>query len=78
VKFEPEQALEAMATLLSDEGDRTRYLTLLERLASDPDFPGLEKEQTEMFGRIFKVLGQEPVTPAPVKKRARRSTGTKA
>jgi len=78
VKFEPEQALEAMATLLSDEADRTRYLTLLERLVSDPDFPGLEKEQTKMFGRIFKVLGQEPVTPASVKKGAQRTTGTKA
>jgi len=74
VQFEPERALEAMSTLLSDEGDRTRYLTLLERLSSDPDFPGLEKEQTEMFERIFEVLGERPKVPAPVKKRARRTT----
>jgi hypothetical protein len=78
VKFEPERALEAMATLLSDEGDRTRYLTLLGRLTSDPDFPGLEKEQTEMLGRILKVLGEPPGRPAPVKKRARRTTKTSA
>lgn len=78
VQFEPERALEAMSTLLSDEGDRARYLTLLERLASDPDFPGLEKEQIEMFERIFEVLGNKPKGPAPVKKRARRTTRTSA
>lgn len=76
VKFEPELALQTMADLLSDEADRVRYLTLLERLASDPDFPTLAKEQTEMFGRICQVLGQPVDKHAPVGKAARGTAKT--
>ena len=59
VAFEPERALETLAGLLPDPADRTRLLTLLERLATDPrvwkDRPA--PDQLAMLERIRTVLG---------------------
>jgi hypothetical protein len=67
VKYEPELALKTLPILLSDLDDRARYVTLLERLVSDPELPQPLSEQIEMMGRIKKVLGVQNL-PAAVSK----------
>ncbi|MDX1375195.1 MAG: DUF3141 domain-containing protein [Burkholderiales bacterium] len=58
VRYEPEQALATLPTLLADAADRDRLLTLLERLADDPRVESLghTPEQDAMLARIREVL----------------------
>jgi len=63
VRYEPEQALVTLPTLLTQEDDRKRLLTLLERLVDDPRIQGLSHtpEQEAMFARIRSVVAGRPV-----------------
>jgi hypothetical protein len=57
-RYEPEQAIGSLPTLLGDSADRRRFLTLLERLVADPRIQAAATDaQREMLVRIHKVLG---------------------
>jgi len=62
VRYEPEQALATLPVLLSSAADRSRLLTLLERLRDDPRLQGLSRspEQDAMLARIRGVLAERP------------------
>ncbi len=63
VRYEPEQALATLPTLLTREDDRKRLLELLGRLVDDPRIQGLSHtpEQEAMFARIRSVVAGRPV-----------------
>jgi len=60
VRYEPEQALATLPVLLADPADRSRLLTLLERLLADPRVEALghTPEQEAMLARIREVLAE--------------------
>jgi hypothetical protein len=60
VRYEPEQALATLPKLLADPADRSRLLTLLERLLADPRVQALAHtpEQEAMLARIREVLAE--------------------
>jgi pimeloyl-ACP methyl ester carboxylesterase len=62
VRYEPEQALATLPTLLSNAADRQRLLALLERLIDDPRVQALSHtpEQAAMLARIRGVLAERP------------------
>jgi len=62
VRYEPEQALATLPKLIADPADRSRLLTLLERLLNDPRVQSLGQtpEQRAMLARIREVLGARP------------------
>ncbi|GAB3418760.1 DUF3141 domain-containing protein [Massilia agilis] len=66
-RYEPEQALLSLPALLKDPGDRTRLLTLLDKLIADPRVQAVRpsQEQVAMLERIRSVLGARP----PVERR---------
>ncbi len=63
VRYEPEQALATLPTLLAREDDRKRLLELLGRLVDDPRIQGLSHtpEQEAMLARIRSVVAGRPV-----------------
>ena len=66
VRYEPEQALATLPTLLSNAADRSRLLVLLERLIDDPRIQELSHtpEQEAMYARIRSVLSERaPMGP---------------
>ncbi|KPK03409.1 MAG: poly(3-hydroxybutyrate) depolymerase [Betaproteobacteria bacterium SG8_39] len=66
VRYEPEQALATLPTLLSNAADRARLLTLLDRLIDDPRVQALSHapEQDAMVARIRGVLAERaPLGP---------------
>lgn len=58
-RYEPEQAIVSLPQLLADPADRTRLLTLLDKLMADHRVQAVEPtaHQLEMLGRIRGVLG---------------------
>jgi pimeloyl-ACP methyl ester carboxylesterase len=60
VRYEPEQALATLPKLLADPADRSRLLTLLERLLADARVQSLAHtpEQEAMLARIREVLAE--------------------
>jgi hypothetical protein len=64
-RYEPEQALASLPQLLSDPADRTRLLTLLDKLMADQRVLAVEPtgQQLEMLGRIRSVLNPAPAGP---------------
>jgi pimeloyl-ACP methyl ester carboxylesterase len=61
VRYEPERALETLPRLLANPADRTRLLTLFERLLADERFQSVKPtaDQIAMYGRITAVLKAE-------------------
>jgi pimeloyl-ACP methyl ester carboxylesterase len=61
-RYEPEQAILSLPRLLQDPADRTRLLTLLDKLMADPRVQADQPtgEQLEMLGRIRAVLNPDP------------------
>jgi len=57
-RYEPEQAIETLPRLLTDPGDRARFLALLDRLVADPRIlaGGITPEQRAAYERIKGVL----------------------
>jgi pimeloyl-ACP methyl ester carboxylesterase len=66
-RYEPEQAVASLPQLLSDPADRTRLLTLLDKLIADERVQAVKPSahQLEMLGRIRGVLNPR----APDKRR---------
>ncbi|HWS75487.1 MAG TPA: DUF3141 domain-containing protein, partial [Quisquiliibacterium sp.] len=66
VNFEPRMAVETLPALLSDPEDRARYLTLFERLLSDPRVQATEPtaRQREMLEKLRLELAPEALQPA--------------
>jgi hypothetical protein len=60
--YEPEQAVLSLSTLLADAADRTRLLTLFDKLIADPRVQAIEPSagQLAMLERIRAVLGVPP------------------
>ncbi len=58
-RYEPEQAIVSLAQLLSDPADRTRLLTLLDKLMADERVQAVQptEQQLDMLDRIREVLG---------------------
>ncbi|MCP3868179.1 MAG: DUF3141 domain-containing protein [Gammaproteobacteria bacterium] len=67
VKYEPELALQSMPTLLADPEERARFLTLMERLTSDPELPEWLPEQLDMLKKIRKLFDVETVESLAMK-----------
>ena len=66
MRYEPEQALATLPTLLSNAADRSRLLGLLARLIDDPRIQDLSHtpEQEAMYARIRSVLSERaPMGP---------------
>jgi hypothetical protein len=61
-RYEPEQAVLSLPTLLRDPDDRSRLLTLLDKLMADPRVQSVQptQEQQTMLERIRSVLGARP------------------
>jgi hypothetical protein len=61
-RYEPEQAVLTLPTLLKDGGDRMKLLTLLEKLMADPRMQATKptEEQVAMLARIRSVLAPRP------------------
>jgi len=57
-RYEPERALETLPKLLSDAGDRARFVALLDRLVADPRIMagGVTSEQRATYERIKGVI----------------------
>ena len=57
-RYEPERALETLPKLLSDAGDRARFVALLDRLVADPRVMagGVTSEQRATYERIKGVV----------------------
>ncbi|MCW9077776.1 MAG: DUF3141 domain-containing protein [Gammaproteobacteria bacterium] len=76
-RYEPEQAITSLPTLLREPEDRQRLVTLLERLLADPRIQaaGVTDAQRKMLARIHGVLGEEPakLIPTQPKRRARKA-----
>ncbi|MEY6432050.1 DUF3141 domain-containing protein [Thioalkalicoccus limnaeus] len=64
-RYEPEQAVASLPQLLRDPEDRRRFLTLLERLVSDPRIQatGITEAQRDMLARIRGVLDEGETQP---------------
>jgi hypothetical protein len=64
VRFEPEQAVLTLPTLVAEARDRAKLLTLLDKLLADPRIQSVQPspEQLSMMERIRTVLG--PRAPA--------------
>jgi hypothetical protein len=62
-RYEPEQAVLTLPALLRDQADRTRLLTLLDKLITDPRVQAVRPTagQLEMMQRIRHVLGARPL-----------------
>jgi len=62
VRYEPEQALVTLPKLLPNSAERSRLLSLLERVVDDPRIQELSHtpEQEAMFARIRSVLAEHP------------------
>jgi hypothetical protein len=60
--YEPEQAVLSLSTLLADAADRSRLLTLFDKLIADPRVQAIEPSagQIAMLERIRAVLGVPP------------------
>lgn len=60
--YEPEQAIQSLPRLLADPADRTRLLSLLDKLMADTRVQANQPsaEQLGMLGRIREVLGPVP------------------
>jgi pimeloyl-ACP methyl ester carboxylesterase len=65
-RFEPQKAISTLPQLLSDRGDRRRFLTLLERLLKDPLVTGIEPspERTATLRRIREALSNGAMATA--------------
>jgi pimeloyl-ACP methyl ester carboxylesterase len=66
VRYEPEQAIATLPKLLSNAADRSRLLSLLQRLVDDPRIQELSHspEQEAMLARIRSVLAERaPLGP---------------
>ncbi|MGB5775972.1 MAG: DUF3141 domain-containing protein, partial [Sedimenticolaceae bacterium] len=78
-RYEPEQAVSSLPTLLRDPADRQRLITLLERLLADPRIQaaGITDGQRQMLTRIHGVLDEEPAKRLPTQptRRARKAPG---
>jgi pimeloyl-ACP methyl ester carboxylesterase len=64
-RYEPEQALLTLPTLLRDPADRARLLTLLDKLIADPRVQAVQPtpEQLSMLERVRAVLSRPPASP---------------
>jgi hypothetical protein len=64
-RYEPEHAIASLPELLLDPVDRERFLTLLDRIVTDPRFQavGLTEAQREMLARIRGVFGKGANAP---------------
>lgn len=73
-RYEPEQAIVSLPQLLSDPADRTRLLTLLDKLMADERVQAAQPtaQQLDMLERIREVLG-----PRETGKRRREAAGAK-
>lgn len=57
VTYQPDAAIEALPELLADPDDRTRFLTLLDRLLADPRVQAdITREQAETLNRVRRVV----------------------
>ena len=76
-RYEPEQAVQSLPKLLAAAGDRERFLTVLDRLLSDPRVPTgrASAAQRDMLQRIRALLpstaGKKPRVGASRKKTVR-------
>jgi poly(3-hydroxyalkanoate) synthetase len=61
-RYEPEQAVLSLPTLLREPGERVKLLTLLDKLIHDPRVQAVEptSEQLSMLDRIHSTLGVHP------------------
>jgi hypothetical protein len=66
VRYEPEQAVLTLPSLLRDTGDRMRLVTLLDKLIHDPRVQAVQptQEQLAMVERVRSVLAPRPVVTA--------------
>jgi pimeloyl-ACP methyl ester carboxylesterase len=66
VRYEPEQAVLSLPSLLHDTGDRMRLLTLLDKLIRDPRVQAVQpsQEQLAMVERVRSVLAPRPAVTA--------------
>jgi hypothetical protein len=66
VRYEPEQAVLSLPSLLHDTGDRIRLLTLLDKLIRDPRVQAVQpsQEQLAMVERVRSVLAPRPAVTA--------------
>jgi hypothetical protein len=73
-RYEPEQALASLPQLLHDPDDRTRLLTLLDKLMADQRVQAEQPtaQQLDMLGRIRGVLATGPVPASGPKAGAER------
>jgi pimeloyl-ACP methyl ester carboxylesterase len=78
-RYEPEQAILSLPQLLGDPADRTRLLTLLDKLMADPRVQAVQPSarQLEMLERIRGVLGPIPKAKA-AKAEAAKAEAAKA
>jgi len=79
-RYEPEQALATLPTLLASADDRERFLMVLDRLLTDPRIPAdrVSAKQRAMAARIHEQLKAAPAARKPrltvvPKKTARRA-----
>jgi hypothetical protein len=65
-RYEPERAVQSLPKLLEAEGDRERFLTVLQRLLADPRLPTGQATpaQRATLERILSVLSAPPAKPA--------------
>jgi hypothetical protein len=81
-RYEPERAVETLPVLLANAKDRSRLLTLLERVLADQRVQPIKPtpEQVEMLMRIRRVLGSAGRRPArkALRQPARRESAAEA
>jgi pimeloyl-ACP methyl ester carboxylesterase len=86
-RYEPEQAIASLPQLLHDPADRTRLLTLLDKLMADPRVQAVQPsaQQQAMLARIRSVLApvaerrtQAPAAVRPAAERRRQGAGAQA
>jgi pimeloyl-ACP methyl ester carboxylesterase len=86
-RYEPEQAIASLPQLLHDPADRTRLLTLLDKLMADPRVQAVQPsvQQQAMLARIRSVLApvaerrtQAPAAARPAGERRRQAAGAQA
>jgi len=72
-RYEPEQAVATLSTLLTDPADRQRILALLDKLSTDERvLQGRPtEEQISMLEKVRARLVERRLTPRPTQKRAR-------
>jgi hypothetical protein len=76
-RYEPEQAIATLPQLLADPADRTKLLTLLDKLMADERVQAVQPtaHQLEMLGRIRGVLGPRPAAERPPGERRHQPIG---